>query len=224
MSRSHDKLVRFDNNVGQRNVCSKPSILGGQTKVTIKLNGGPAATDGAWELDATAMPPDTQVTIRTLSRIVKPSTLTNIEATEAGEVRTTLQMKGGDTALVEGFRLDADDEVFADVTIDFSHEAVHMKTYDLVATQIQDHEVAGRLTIEITPVKDLSEWFFGNRNTGEVHIKTCPYWDQISQHSKEPYPRIELAPGPRLQRMCVLPAAVQHRLIRARGRESPGPT
>ncbi|MFI9111683.1 hypothetical protein [Streptomyces venezuelae] len=189
----HDKLVRFDNNVGQRNVYPKPSILGGQTKFPMKLNGGPAATDGAWELDATAMPPDTQITIRTLSRIIKPSTLTNIEVTEAGDVRTTLQMKGGDSALVEGFRLDANDEVSADVTIDFSHEAVHMKAYDLVTTQVQDHEVAGRLTIEITAVKDLSEWFFGNRNTHEVHIQTCPYWDQISDHSKEPYPRIELA-------------------------------
>ncbi|MGX1886735.1 hypothetical protein [Streptomyces sp. NPDC055287] len=189
----HDRLVRFDNNVGQRNVCPRHSILGGQTKMTVKLNGAPTATDGSWELDATAMPSDTQITIRTLSRIVKPSTLSHIEVTETGDVRSTMQMKGGDTAVVDGFRLDARDEVSADLTIDFAHEAVHMQHYNLIATQVQDHLVAGRLTIVITAVKDLHDWFFGNRNTHEVHIDTCPFWGQISETSKEPFPRIELA-------------------------------
>ncbi|WP_030762564.1 hypothetical protein [Streptomyces griseus] len=190
---AHDKLVRFDNNVGQRNVYPKPSTLGGQTRMEIRLNGGPAATEGAWELDATAMPPDTQITVRTLSRIVRSSELSDIVLTETGDVRSTLRMKGGDTAVVQGFRLDAEDEVTADVTIDFSHEAVHLKAYDLVSTQIQDHQVAGRLTIEITAVKDLHEWFFGNRHTKEVHIDTCPYWNLIGEASKVPFPTIDLA-------------------------------
>ncbi|MER5961482.1 hypothetical protein [Streptomyces sp. NPDC002057] len=190
---AHDKLVRLDNNVGQRNVYPKPSVLGGQTTMTIKLNGGPAPTDGSWELDATAMPPDTQITIRTLSRIVEPATLSHIEVTETGEVRSTLRMKGGDTAVVDGFRLDAEEKVAADVTIDFAHEAVHMQHYDLVTTQLQDHRVAGRLTIEITAVKDLHEWFFGNKHTHEVHIDTCPFWGRINQTSLVPFPRIDLA-------------------------------
>ncbi|WP_395358450.1 hypothetical protein ACHGLA_01600 [Streptomyces sp. YH02] len=189
----HDKLVRFDNNVGQRNVYPKPSVLGGQTTMTIRLNGGPTATDGSWELDATAMPPDTQITIRTLSRIIKSSTLSHIEETETGDVRSTLQMKGGDTAVVDGFRLDAQEKVTADVTIDFAHEAVHMQHYDLVTTQLQDQQVAGRLTIEITAVKDRHEWFFGNKHTQEVHIDTCPFWEQIHETSLVPFPRIDLA-------------------------------
>ncbi|WP_435971986.1 hypothetical protein [Streptomyces sp. Qhu_M48] len=190
---AHDRLVRLDNNVGQRNVYPRPSVLGGQTTMTIKLNGGPAATDGSWELDATAMPPDTQITIRTLRRIIDPSTLSHIEVTETGEVRSTLVMKGGDTAVVDGFRLDAEEKVAAEVTIDFAHEAVHMQHYDLVTTQLQDHQVAGRLTIEITAVKDMHEWFFGNKHTHEVHIATCPFWEQINQTSLVPFPRIDLA-------------------------------
>lgn len=189
----HDRLVRFDNNVGQRNVYPQKSVLGGQTSMTIALRGAPTATDGAWELDATAMPPDTRITIRTLSRIVEPSTLSNLEVTETGQVRSTLQMSGGNTAVVDGFRLDADDDVSAELTIDFAHEAVHLKNYDFIATQIQDHEVAGRITIEITAVKDLHEWFFGNPKSGEVHIETCPFWGQLSPANKKPYARIEEA-------------------------------
>ncbi|MFD4370649.1 hypothetical protein [Streptomyces sp. NPDC058486] len=190
---AHDKLVRFDNNVGQRNVYPRPSLLGGQTKMTILLNGGPTATDCAWELDATAMPPDTRITIKTLNRVVQPSTLSNIQVTETGEIRSTLQMNGGVTAVLDGFPLAAEDVVSADVTIDFAHEAVHMQHYDLVATQLQDHQVAGRLTIVITAVKELDEWFFGNRKTHEVHIGTCSFWKLMSQANKEPFPRIDLA-------------------------------
>ncbi|MFC9260638.1 hypothetical protein ACFT25_12525 [Streptomyces hydrogenans] len=191
---AHDKLVRFDNNVGQRNVYPRSSLLGGQTKMSVRLNGGPEPTDGAWELDATAMPPDTQITIRTLSRIVRPpAALRDIALTESGDVRSTLRMKGGDIGVVKGFRLGAVEEVAADVTIDFAHEAVHLQPYDLVTTQLQNDEVAGRLTIEITAVKDLDEWFFGNKHTHEVHISTCPFWEKINQTSKVPFPRIDLA-------------------------------
>ncbi|WP_426367425.1 hypothetical protein [Streptomyces sp. E-08] len=189
----HDRLVRYDNNVGQRNVYPKKSILGGQSSFTFLLRGGPTATDDSWELDATSMPPDTQITIRTLSRIVEPSTLTHVEVTEPGDVRSTLQMSGGDTALVDGFRLDAHDEVSAVLTVDFSHEAEHLKSYDLIATQVQDFEVAGRVTLEIVAIKDLDEWFFANPKTGEVHIKTCPLWNQISDAHKQPYARIQEA-------------------------------
>ncbi len=189
----HDRLVRFDNNVGQRNVHPQLSVLGGQTTLTLTLRGAPTVTDGSWELDATAMPPDTQITVRTLSRIVEPSTLSHIEVIETGQVRSTLQMSGGDTAVVDGFRLAADDKVTADLTIDFSHEAVHLKQYDFIATQLQDQEVAGRMTIEIIAVKDQHEWFFGNPKSGEVHIDTCPFWDKISQANKQPYARIEEA-------------------------------
>ncbi|MFD8208780.1 hypothetical protein ACFV2S_20595 [Streptomyces sp. NPDC059695] len=189
----HDRLVRYDNNVGQRNVYPKKSVLGGQSDFTLFLRGGPTATDGSWELDATSMPPDTRITIRTLSRIVTPSLLTDVEVTESGEVRSTLQMSGGSKALVDGFRLDADDEVSAVLTVDFSHEAEHLKSYDLIATQIQDFEVAGRITLEIVAIKDLHEWFFANPKTGEVHIETCPLWNRIGAAHKQPYARIQEA-------------------------------
>ncbi|MFF8605530.1 hypothetical protein ACF06X_06290 [Streptomyces sp. NPDC015346] len=187
---AHDQLVRQSNNVGQRNVSPQMSVLGGQTRLSITLRGAPVATDGAWELNAKEMPADTEITVRTLSRLVNPSTLSHIEVTEAGQVRSTLHMTGSDTALIEGFRLDAQDEVVADLTIDFSHEAEHLKVYPFVATQFQDHEVAGRMTIEITAVKDLEDFFFGNPKSGELHVSTCPFFERLSPARKLPFERI----------------------------------
>ncbi len=132
------------------------------------------------------MPPDTRITVRTPSRLVNSSTLSHIAVTESGPVRSTLLMAGGDKALVEGFRLDAADEVVTDLVIDFSHEAEHLKQYTFVATQIQDHEVAGRMTIEITAVKELEEFFFGNPKSHELHISTCPFFEKTSPRTGSP--------------------------------------
>ncbi|MFJ8596601.1 hypothetical protein [Streptomyces sp. NPDC093598] len=190
---AHDQLVRQSNNVGQRNVSPQKSVLGGQTRLPLELHGAPVATDGAWELDAREMPPDTEITIRTLSRLVKDSTLSHIAVTELGQVRSTLRMKGGDRALIEGFRLDAKDKVVAELVLDFAHEAEHLKGYPFVATQIQDHEVAGRVTIEIIAVKELDEFFFGNPKSHELHISTCRFFEKLSLTHRLPFARLEEA-------------------------------
>ncbi|MEU2549630.1 hypothetical protein ABZ618_30105 [Streptomyces roseolus] len=190
---AHDQLVRQNNNVGQRNVSPRMSVLGGQTRLSLTLRGAPVDTDGAWELDAEEMPPDTEISVRTLSSLVKASTLTDIAVTEPGELRSTLRMTGGHKALIKGFRLGAEDEVVADLVIDFAHEAEHLKRYPFIATQIQDDEVAGRMTIEITAVKDLSEFFFGNPKSHELHIKTCPFFDKLSRAHRLPFARLEEA-------------------------------
>ncbi|MGW1245224.1 hypothetical protein [Streptomyces bobili] len=192
----HDRLVRFDNNVGQLNLHPLASIPGGQTKVPFMLRGAPKTTKGAWRLNASSLPEDTQITIRTLKRIVEPSTLSHIRVTEMGspeDKRCTLQMTGGVIGALDGFTLDARDEAMVNVTIDFSHEAEHLEKYRFVSTQIQDHEVAGRMTIEITAVKDFDEFFFGNPKSGELHISTCPLWGRIGKANKVPFPRIEEA-------------------------------
>ncbi|MEU1935511.1 hypothetical protein ACH49O_08035 [Streptomyces coeruleorubidus] len=187
----HGHLVRFDNNVAQRNVAPQLAAPGGKTHMTITLRGGLARTTGSWHLDATALPDDTRVSIRTLSRITHDAELTGLTVTEAGAVRSTLEMPGGATAVVDGFTLEADDRVAADITIDFSHHAEHLRLYPFVATQYQDGLIAGRMTIQITAVKELEDFFFGNPRSGELHISTCPHWPRLGAGSKVPFLRAE---------------------------------
>ncbi|MFD7909275.1 hypothetical protein ACFV30_00880 [Streptomyces sp. NPDC059752] len=187
----HDRVIRFDNNVGQRNVVPQMAAPGGKTSTTIALRGGLTSTSGSWHLDATALPDDTRISIRTLSRIVGSAELTNLKVTEKGSVRTTLEMKGGSTAVVDGFHLEADDRAVADITIDFSHHADHLRLYPFIATQYQDSLLAGRMTIQITAVKELEGFFFGNPRSGELHVSTCPYWSKLGAGSKVPFRRAE---------------------------------
>ncbi|WP_405593248.1 hypothetical protein [Streptomyces sp. NBC_01092] len=187
----HDRIVRFDNNVGQRNVAPQMATPGGKTHMTITLRGALTTTQGAWHLDATALPEDTRISIRTLSRLARDAALTDIAVTESGPVRSTLEMNGGDKAVVEGFKLDPNEQVAADITIDFSHNAEHLRLYPFVATQYQDGVIAGRLTIQITAVRELEDFFFGNPHSGELHVSTCPYWSRLGADSKVPFLRAQ---------------------------------
>lgn len=187
----HDRIVRFDNNVGQRNVAPQLAVPGGKTHMTITLRGALTATTGSWHLDATALPEDTRISIRTLSRLTKDAELTDLVVAEPGQVRSTLEMTGGRKAVVEGFELEPDDRVAADITIDFSHHAEHLRMYPFVATQYQDGVIAGRMTIQITAVKELEDFFFGNPHSGELHVSTCPYWPRLGPDSKVPFVRAE---------------------------------
>ncbi|EFL36322.1 predicted protein [Streptomyces viridochromogenes DSM 40736] len=187
----YSRLVRFDNNVGQRNVAPQLAAPGGKTHMTTTLHGGPARSSGSWHLDATALPDDTRLSIRTLSRLTKDAALTGLTVTEPGQVRSTLEMSGGGTAVVDGFTLEPGDRVAADITIDFSHHAEHLQVYPLVVTQYQDGQPAGRMTIQITAVKEREDIFFGNPHSGELHVSTCPHWSRLGAGSKVPFLRAE---------------------------------
>ncbi|WP_328408576.1 hypothetical protein OG542_05040 [Streptomyces violaceus] len=187
----HGLLVRFDNNVAQRNVAPQLAAPGGKTHMSITLRGGLAKTTGSWQLDATALPDDTRVSIRTLTRVTQDAELTGCTVSETGAVRSTLEMPGGGTAVVDGFTLEPDDRVAADITIDFSQHAEHLRLYPFVATQYQDGLIAGRMTIQITAVRELEDFFFGNPRSGELHVSTCPHWSRLGAGSKVPFLRAE---------------------------------
>jgi zinc metalloprotease ZmpB len=187
----HDQLVRFDNNVGQRNVAPQMSVPGGKTKMKVTLHGDLKQSTNTLMLDATAMPGDTKITARTLNRIIDAATLTDIQRTSTGSVHSTLTMNGGDTGVVAGFPLQARDRVSVDLTIDFSHTADHLATYPLVVTQVREGVVVGRLTVQIVAVKELEDFFFANPRSREVHITDCPFWPALGPGSKVPYARLE---------------------------------
>lgn len=187
----HDQLVRFDNNVGQRNVTPVMSVPGGKTKASMTMHGGLQPTTNTLELDASAMPADTAIEVRTLTRLIDASTLSGIAVTKPGAVKSTMAMSGGVDASMADFPLATGEDVTVDLVIDFSRTATHMQTYPLIVTQHQDGQVVGRVTIDIVAVKELDDLFFGNPRSGEIHVTTCPFWPKLGPWSKRPFFRIE---------------------------------
>jgi hypothetical protein len=183
----HDQLVRFDNNVGQRNVAPQMAVPGGKVKFSLSMRGGQIATTNDWGLDATALPPDTTITIRVPRRVTDPATITGLTTTGTTVQKTELTLTGGDVGRVDTFPLHRDDRVNVEIAIDFSRQATHLGTYPLIATQHQDGQIAGRLTMQITALKDLDDYFFANPRSREIHITTCPFWPALGPASKVPY-------------------------------------
>lgn len=187
----HDQIVRFDNNVGQRNVNPQMSVPGGKTRASMTMHGGLQPTTNTLELDASAMPADTSIEVRTLTRLIDESTLAEIAVITPGAVKSTMEMSGGADASMADFPLATSEEVTVDLVIDFSYTATHMQTYPLVLTQHQDGQVVGRMTVDIVAVKELDDFFFGNPRSGEIHVTTCPFWPKLGPWSKRPFLRIE---------------------------------
>jgi len=67
------------------------------------------------------------------------------------------------------------------MTVDFSFKAEHLKRYPVRIEQTKDGVVLDVYTIELTAVKDLDDFFFGNPRSGEVHIATCPFWTRLDK-------------------------------------------
>ena len=137
------------------------------------------------------MPADTSIEVRTLTRLIDESTLTDIAVITPGTVKSTMRMSGGVDASMADFPLATGEDVTVELVIDFSYFANHMQTYPLVLTHQQDGQVVGRVTVDIVAVKELEDFFFGNPRSGEIHITTCPYWPKLGPWSKRPFVRIE---------------------------------
>ena len=208
----HDQLVRFDNNVGQRNVNPQMAVPGGGMKASMTIHGGLQKSTNSIEFDASALPADTAIGARTLTRLINAATLSQLAVTKPGSIRSTVGMAGAVDGRMSGFELAAGEDVVLDLVIDFSHQAEHLKTYPLVVTQHQDGQVVGRVTIDIVAIKDLDDFYFANPRSGEIHVTTCPFWPALGRFSKVPYVANRGRDRPRLQRVRLLPARLEHRL------------
>ena len=184
---NHGLLVRYDNNVGQRNVAPVMSVPGGKQKVSLWARGGVEPTENVLVVDAGAMPADTEISVRVPSRLLTGAGMDGFTVTEIGPNRSTLSVGGRTIGRLTGVGLDAADRVPLDLTIDFSHDAEHLHRYPLVFSQDQNGVPAGKETIEITAVKEVEDMFFGNARTLEVHVVTCQWWPQISSAHKVPF-------------------------------------
>lgn len=189
----HGLLVRFDNNVGQRNVAPIEVAAGGSAGANMALRGGVRRSSNAFKLNTKALPKDTKVRLRVANGLVRDSKLSGFRKIDSNRQYTSLESSGGREAVIDGFVLGARESRNVNLNIDFSASAVHKRRYPVVATQIQDGEVAGRLTLELTAVLDFEDYMIGNRSSMELHRPDCPHRLKMSPRNTVPFPVIQEA-------------------------------
>ena len=187
----HWKIVRFDNNAGQRNVAPAFSSPGGKTKTTFVVHGTSHKSTNTLALDASAFPDDTTIEVRIPKSVNDNAVISGLNLLKANSRYATLQLTGGTVGEINGFDLAAHDDINVTITIDFSYKAKHLKRYNLIATQIQDDQVAGRMTIEITAVKESEDYVYANPRSKELHTIHCPFWNRISPWNKIPFQSVQ---------------------------------
>ncbi|GAB5400835.1 MAG: hypothetical protein Aureis2KO_24200 [Aureisphaera sp.] len=187
----HWKPIRFDNNVGQRNVSPVTAFAGGLITESIRVRGSIIETINDFELDATSFPPDTEITLRVPISITDGISLENFVEISQNSIYITFLMNGGTTGKLRNFTLAANADKNFKLKIDFSVNAEHEKLYPMVATQIQNGEIAGRITFDIMSIKDSEDYVFGNPRSLELHTIHCPFWEVISDKNKIPFKEIQ---------------------------------
>ncbi len=188
----HSFLVRFDNNVGQRNVKPAPSTPGGKTKASFMVRGTTHPSTNTLRLDASAIPPDTKIKMRVARSIIdKAGSLSGFVLDGQNNRWSTLTLAGGLVGIIASFPLGANEEKDVALEIDFSYQAEHMKRYPIVVGQDQDGVLAGRLTIEIIAVKESEDYVYGNVRSRELHTLNCIWRKRMSPHNQVPFQTIK---------------------------------
>ena len=183
----HGLLVRYDNNVGQRNVAPVLSMPGGKTTVHLWARGGLTDADAALGLDATGVPADTSMRLRVPPRILVAADVDGLVEVARSRRWVTLALAGGQRGGVTGIRLPARDRVPLELVVDFSVSAEHLRRYPVVVSQELDGMPAGKETVEITAVKEADDLVYGNARSHEVHVVTCPLWDRMTVSRLVPF-------------------------------------
>ena len=74
-----------------------------------------------------------------------------------------------------------------ELVVDFSVSAEHLRRYPVVVSQELDGMPAGKETVEITAVKEADDLVYGNARSHEVHVVTCPLWDRMTTSRLVPF-------------------------------------
>lgn len=184
----HWKLVRYDNNVGQVNVAPQSSVPGGKTKTSFLVRGTVYSSLNQLTVDATALPADTHIEVHLARRLTDQATgLSGFILSSQNTRWSTLTLPGGQVGAINDFPLEAHDQKSVTLMVDFSYQAEHLHRYPIIVTQTQEGQISGRLTIEITAVKETEDFVYGNPNSMELHTINCPLWSRIAQHHKIPF-------------------------------------
>ena len=92
--------------------------------------------------------------------------------------------------MIKAMEISANDSFVLTLGVDVSFKATHLRRYPVRVQQTHHDAVVGSYTIELTAVKDLEDFFFGNRRSGELHVSTCQLWPRISKARLDTFERI----------------------------------
>jgi hypothetical protein len=188
----HGLPVRFDNNVGQRNVKPASATPGGKTKMSFLVRGTTHPSINTLYIDASPLPPDTKITVRMARSMADQANhLTGFVLQSQNTRWSMLALPGGVVGAVAGFPLAANEVKHITIEVDFSYQAEHLKRYPIVVSHEQDGGAAGRLTIEITAVKESEDYVYGNIRTHELHILNCLFRQAMCPHNQIPFQTIK---------------------------------
>lgn len=188
-SLDHSVLVRFDNNVGQRNVAPILAAPGTSTRMGLRIRGLDHLAEHTVRIDASALPRDTAISVRLANGVLATGS-TRMRIVETNSRFTTLGMAGGATATIDDIDIAARDSFDLTVGIDFSFNAVHLRQYPIVIQQLHAGQVIGAYTVEITAIKQLDDYVFGNPRSRELHITSCPFWPVMNKSRLRPFDRV----------------------------------
>ena len=185
----HSLLVRFDNNVGQRNVAPVLAAPGASTAMGLTMHGLERSSSHSVVIDSSSLPADTSIRARLANGVID-SGFTDMKVQKRDDRFTTLGLVGGKVGEVTEVLIRANDSFTLTVTVDFSFKAEHRKRYPVRIEQRHEGAVIGVYTIELTAIKDLDDFFFGNPRSGEVHITTCPFWPKLDKSRVRTFERL----------------------------------
>ncbi len=190
----HDLLVRYDNNVGQRNVKPAASTPGGKIKSSFLVRGATHPSINTLRIDASTLPPDTAIAVRVARSLTdQPATVSGFQVTSRNAKWSNLAMSGGGVGTIAGFPLLIREVKSVTLEVDFSYQAEHLHRYPIVVSQEQDGVAAGQLTIEITAVKESEDYLYGNLHTRELHVLGCKFRRKMHPRNQVPFQTIKEA-------------------------------
>jgi hypothetical protein len=140
-------------------------------------------------IDARELPRDTKVQARVPNGVLDSGN-TDMAVGKSDDRFTTLSFDGGQNGTLKEVEIAANGSFVLNLTVDFSFEADHLRRYPMRVRQVHDDALVGAYTIELTAVKDLEDFFFGNPHSGELHVSTCPLWPKINKPKLMTFERV----------------------------------
>lgn len=186
----HSLLVRFDSNVGQRNVAPVLAMPGGRIQMGLTVRGLELAGRHSISIDVERLPGDTRVTTRLATGLLRDAA-TDMKVERKDKRFTTLVMHGGSVNGVKDIPIAANGSFVLTLGVDSSFEAKHLEQYPIRIEQLFEGAVVGAYTVALTAIKELEDYFFGNPRSSELHVSTCPLWPKITTSRLRAFETVE---------------------------------
>ena len=101
----HWKLVRFANNVGQRNVAPIRIPVGMGARSAMRVSGSVQKTNNRLRLDATKFPKDTAIQVRVPNSVADNAQMTRLASLSRNSRFSTLSLRGGTAGVIDTLKI-----------------------------------------------------------------------------------------------------------------------